>query len=67
MATKITKGTRGGYMTDDEAKRICDKIRQVAYDLHVYLGVGHLEKVYENAYSKSRNGCSNSDSNSSSR
>ena len=54
-------------MTDDEAKRICDKIRQVAYDLHVYLGVGHLEKVYENAYSKSRNGCSNSDSNSSSR
>ena len=36
-------------MTDDEAKRICDKIRQVAYDLHVYLGVGYLEKVYENA------------------
>ncbi len=27
---------------------ICDKIRQVAYDLHVYLGVGYLEKVYEN-------------------
>ena len=22
-------------MTDEEAKRICDKIRQVAYDLHV--------------------------------
>ena len=36
-------------MTDDEAKRICDKIRQTAYDLHVYLGVGYLEKVYENA------------------
>ena len=36
-------------MTDDEAKRICDKIRQIAYDLHVYLGVGYLEKVYENA------------------
>ena len=36
-------------MTDEEAKRICDKIRQVAYDLHVYLGVGYLEKVYENA------------------
>ena len=36
-------------MTDYEAKRICDKIRQIAYDLHVYLGVGYLEKVYENA------------------
>ena len=36
-------------MTDDEAKMICDKIRQTAYDLHVYLGIGYLEKVYENA------------------
>ena len=36
-------------MTDDEAKIICDKIRQTAYDLHVYLGIGYLEKVYENA------------------
>ncbi len=35
-------------MTEQEANRICDKIRQIAYDLHVYLGVGYLEKVYEN-------------------
>jgi len=35
-------------MTEQEANIICDKIRQVAYDLHVYLGVGYLEKVYEN-------------------
>ena len=35
-------------MTDEEAKSICDRIRQVAYDLHVYLGTGYLEKVYEN-------------------
>ena len=35
-------------MTEQEANMICDKIRQVAYDLHVYLGVGYLEKVYEN-------------------
>ena len=34
-------------MTDDEAKEKCDRIRQIAYDLHVYLGVGYLEKVYE--------------------
>ncbi len=35
-------------MTEQEANKICDKIRQAAYDLHVYLGVGYLEKVYEN-------------------
>ena len=35
-------------MTDEEAKSICDRIRQVAYDLHVYFGTGYLEKVYEN-------------------
>lgn len=35
-------------MTEEEANAICDKIRQAAYDLHVYLGVGYLEKVYEN-------------------
>ena len=35
-------------MTDDEARKVCDSIRQIAFDLHVYLGVGYLEKVYEN-------------------
>ena len=35
-------------MTEEEAKRKCDAIRQIAYDLHVYLGAGYLEKVYEN-------------------
>ncbi len=35
-------------MTESEAKAVCDKIRQAAYDLHVYLGTGYLEKVYEN-------------------
>ena len=35
-------------MTEQEANAICDMIRQAAYDLHVYLGVGYLEKVYEN-------------------
>ena len=38
-------------MTDIEAKALCDKIRQAAYDLHVYLGTGYLEKVYENGLS----------------
>jgi GxxExxY protein len=28
--------------------RLCDCIRQIAFDLHAYLKYGHLEKVYEN-------------------
>ncbi|MBN1438734.1 MAG: GxxExxY protein [Anaerolineales bacterium] len=27
---------------------LCGRIRQIAYDLHVFLGHGHLERVYEN-------------------
>ena len=27
---------------------LCNQVRQVAFDLHVYLRHGHLEKVYEN-------------------
>jgi len=34
--------------TDSEIMSICDCVRQTAYDLHCYLGSGHLEKVYEN-------------------
>jgi GxxExxY protein len=36
-------------MIETEIKAISDKVRQTAYDIHVYLGHGHLEKVYENA------------------
>ena len=32
-----------------DIKSLCDQIRQVAYDIHVYHAHGHLEKVYENA------------------
>ncbi|MBM3879475.1 MAG: GxxExxY protein [Verrucomicrobia bacterium] len=32
-----------------EIKELCDRVRQTAYDIHVYHGHGHLEKVYENA------------------
>ncbi|MBK8049541.1 MAG: GxxExxY protein [Anaerolineales bacterium] len=28
---------------------LADQIRQIAYEIHVYHGHGHLEKVYENA------------------
>ena len=33
----------------NEIKALCDQLRQIAYDIHVYHGHGHLEKVYENA------------------
>ena len=32
-----------------DMKALCDTIRQTSYDIHVYHGNGHLEKVYENA------------------
>jgi GxxExxY protein len=32
-----------------EITALCDKVRQIAYDIHVYHAHGHLEKVYENA------------------
>ena len=28
---------------------LCNRVRQTAYEIHVYHGHGHLEKVYENA------------------
>ena len=32
-----------------DIKGLCDRVRQTAYDIHLYHGHGHLEKVYENA------------------
>jgi GxxExxY protein len=32
-----------------DIKVLCDKVRQIAFDVHIYHGHGHLEKVYENA------------------
>ena len=37
-----------GDVEDEKLRELLAKIRQVAYDLHVYLGTGLLEKVYEN-------------------
>ena len=36
-------------LTDEQMLRLCDVIRQTAYDIHEYLKNGYLEKVYENA------------------
>ncbi len=38
---------KGKPVTD--IKKLSDQVRQTAYDIHVYHGHGHLEKVYENA------------------
>jgi len=32
-----------------DIKALCDLVRTTAYAIHIYLGHGHLEKVYENA------------------
>lgn len=32
-----------------EVQSLCDRVRQTAYDIHLFHGHGHLEKVYENA------------------
>jgi GxxExxY protein len=32
-----------------DIRALSDQVRQTAYDIHVYHGHGHLEKVYENA------------------
>jgi GxxExxY protein len=34
---------------EQSIKELCDRVRETAYAIHVYLGHGHLEKVYENA------------------
>lgn len=34
---------------ETKIKDLCDRVRQTSYDIHVYHGHGHLEKVYENA------------------
>jgi GxxExxY protein len=33
----------------NDIQTLCDQARKIAYDIHVYHGNGHLEKVYENA------------------
>ena len=30
-------------------EEMCGRVRQTAYDIHVFHGHGHMEKVYENA------------------
>ena len=36
-------------MEKSDVFKLCDVVRQTAYEIHVFLGPGHVEKVYENA------------------
>jgi GxxExxY protein len=36
-------------MEEGRIKDLCDQIRRVAYEIHIYHAQGHMEKVYENA------------------
>ena len=36
-------------MNEREINALCDRVRQLAFEIHVYLRQGHLEKIYENA------------------
>lgn len=40
---------RKDFALANTVKTLCDKVREIAYAIHVYHGHGHLEKVYENA------------------
>jgi GxxExxY protein len=33
----------------DDVLILCDQIRETAFSIHVFLGNGHLERIYENA------------------
>lgn len=35
-------------MNQDEVFKLCDKVREISFELHRYLRHGYLEKVYEN-------------------
>ena len=43
----ITKNAK--IISEIEMNLLCNKIRNTAYAIHLFLGQGHLEKVYENA------------------
>lgn len=34
--------------SEEEIKKLCDRVRETAYALHTFLRHGHLEKVYQN-------------------
>jgi GxxExxY protein len=33
----------------DDVLVLCNEVRETAFAIHVYLGSGHLERIYENA------------------
>jgi GxxExxY protein len=48
VAARERKDRKDEKMKTD-INELCGRVRQTAYEIHVYHGHGHLEKVYENA------------------
>jgi GxxExxY protein len=50
-ALEFLAANRGSIMpiVKDRVFQLCDIVRRTAFEIHEYLGPGHLEKVYENA------------------
>ena len=44
----VQKCRKAESMENTDHRELMARVRQVAYDLHTYLGTGLLEKVYEN-------------------
>ena len=44
----VDRADDNGRVEHKEHKELLDEVRQIAYGLHLYLGIGLLEKVYEN-------------------
>ncbi|MBI4178799.1 GxxExxY protein [bacterium] len=39
-------------MNEEDILKLCDVVRQTAFELHTFLRHGHLEKVYENGLAR---------------
>jgi len=48
QTARLSTGTIDTVVTDQEAKEVANKVRELSVSLHSFLKYGHLEKIYEN-------------------
>jgi GxxExxY protein len=51
LLEKLLQPEGRNFVNQAEINKLCDIIRQTAFDIHKFLRSGHLEKIYENALS----------------
>ena len=51
LLEKLLQPEGRNFVNQSEINKLCDVIRQTAFDIHKFLRSGHLEKIYENALS----------------